>query len=278
LRLVVGAGSWNYSRVPNLEPILNHIGPFLMVLFRLCGLAVFAPVLGSPLIPARVRLLLMFMLALIVYPTLPPDQQTPLKLDVLSMAPAIAAETLIGLTVGLIAALPMYAVQLGGQVMGQQIGMGLAGIYNPALDTESDVIGQMLLFIAITVFAAIGGLDMLFLSIVQTFGNVPAGHALGLQPPVEMFLGVVSSGFGMALRVSAPVLCIIMLETIATGFLMKTLPQLNIMSIGFSLKVVLAFLVLVWGMGAIGEAIGEDVSNTLELILQWTAGLRTGAS
>ncbi len=257
----------------NLEPIINHVGPFLMVLFRLSGLAVFAPVVGSPLIPARVRLLLMFMFAIAIYPTLPGDQQAPMNLDLLSLGPAIVAETMIGLTIGLIAALPMYAVQMGGQVMGQQVGLGLAGIYNPALDTESDVLGQMLLFVAITIFAAVGGLDLMFSSVVHTFSRVPVGQALGVQPPLELFAGVVGSGFEMALRVAAPVLCIIMIETVGTGFLMKTLPQLNIMSIGFGAKVILAFLVLAWGIGAMGDAIADDIGNTLRIITGWAAGV-----
>lgn len=257
----------------NLEPLIQHVGPFLMVLFRLSGLAVFAPVVGSPLIPARVRLLLMCMLAVAIYPTLPADQQAPLSLDLLSLAPAIAAETMIGLTIGLIAALPMYAVQFGGQVMGQQVGLGLAGIYNPALDTESDVVGQMLLFVAIAIFAAVGGLDLMFSCVVHTFARVPVGHALGVQPPLELFSGVVGSGFEMALRVAAPVLCIIMIETVGTGFLMKTLPQLNIMSIGFGAKVVLAFLVLAWAIGAMGDAIADDIGHALDVVTGWASGL-----
>lgn len=257
----------------DLEPLIQHVGPFLLVLFRLSGLAVFAPVVGSPLIPARVRLLLMFMLAVAIYPTLPADQQAPVRLDLLSLAPAVAAETMIGLTIGLIAALPMYAVQLGGQVMGQQVGLGLAGIYNPALDTESDVVGQMLLFVAIAIFAAVGGLDLMFSCVVHTFARVPVGHALGVQPPLELFSGVVGSGFEMALRVAAPVLCIIMIETVGTGFLMKTLPQLNIMSIGFGAKVVLAFLVLAWAIGAMGDAIADDIGHALAVVTGWASGL-----
>lgn len=259
--------------MPSLEPILHHVAPFLLVLFRLSGLAVFAPMLGSPLIPARVRILIMFMFAVAVYPTLTIDPSRPIGLDLMSLAPAIAAETLIGLSIGLLAAMPMYAVQLGGQVIGQQIGLGLAGIYNPALDTEADVVGQLLLYIAMTIFASIGGLELMFVALMDTFVHVPPGAAMGVAPPTDLLLGVVASGFDIALRVSAPVLCIIMLETIATGFLTKTLPQMNLMSLGFAVKVVLAILVLIWSMGAIGEAIGEDVMETCRLILEWARGI-----
>lgn len=247
----------------------------MLVFFRLGGLMVFAPVVGSPIIPVQVRVMIAAMLAAVLYPTL--DAKAP-SLDLLTLGPLVAAEVAIGLTIGLLAALPMYAVQLGGQVMGQQIGMGLAGIYNPALDTESDVIGQMLLYVAIAVFVGFGGLEIMFLAVAETFARVPPGEAMGAVSGAgiaELLMNVVASGFEIALRVSAPVLCIIMIEMIAMGFLTKTLPQVNLMSIGFASKVVLALLVLVWGMGAIGEAIGGDVVETLDVMMQWARGIGT---
>jgi flagellar biosynthetic protein FliR len=253
--------------VPSL---LSHLEPFLLVVFRLSGLLIFAPILSSPLIPARARIMLIMMFALALYPSLNLAPPRPVEsITLFTLAPMVVAETLIGLTIGLLAALPMYAVQLGGQVIGQQIGLGLAGIYNPALDTEADVIGQLLMFIALAIFTAIGGLEWTFLALAATFTHLPPGAAVTTLPPLDLMVGIVSSGFEMALRVAAPVLCIILLETIASAFLMKTLPQLNIMSLGFGIKVLLAVIVLVWSIGAISEAIGHDITDTLRAVSAW---------
>lgn len=270
-----------------LDSIFNHIGPFLMVLFRLSGLFVFAPAIASPIIPARVRVLLTMMFALAIYPTIPAAQQSPIELDWMSLGVAVAGETVIGLVVGLVAALPMYAVQLGGLLMGHQMGLGLANIYNPALDIEGDAIGQLLLYIALALFISMGGLDAMFLATARTFANVPVGSVLmggsgGLDAgggglavsSLAMLSGVVSSGFEIALRIAAPVLCIIMIETVATAFLMKTMPQLNIMSIGFATKALMALIGLVVALKAIGVVMHEDVGRTIELMLEWGAGLR----
>lgn len=293
----------------NIEPILEHVSPFLMVLFRLSGLLLFAPALSSPLIPARVRALFVGMFALALYPTIPVSQQVPINLDWMSLGIAILGETLIGLVIGLLAALPMYAVQLGGLVMGQQMGLGLANVYNPALDIEGDVVGQFLLYLALAIFLQIGGLDAAFLAVAKTFANVPIGAILLAPPPpipaldsvplgttvdalspasdsshsafsaisfsaLDLLSGVIASGFELALRISAPVLCIILLETIATAFIMKTMPQLNIMSIGFATKVVLALLGLVLAFRAVAHVTHDDVELSMSRMVEWAESLR----
>ena len=285
--------------MPGLEEFLNHGGPFLLVLFRLSGLFLFAPAISSPLIPMKVRTLLVMVFALAIYPTIPPSQQVPIEMNWMTLGVGVASETLIGMTIGLLAALPMYAVQMAGLIVGQQMGLGLANVYNPALDIEGDAVGQLLLYVALAAFLALGGLDVMFLATAKTFANIPIGSVLmaggaGLDgvesvvpgEPVSssltifsnsalgMFTGVVSSGFELALRVSAPVLCLMMLETVASAFIMKTMPQLNIMSIGFATKVLVAVIGLILAMGAITHVVGEDQSTGLMRIVDWSTGLR----
>ena len=104
----------------------------------------YANVLSSSILPLRLRVLLSLALSLALYPTLGRINHAPISLDLFSLAPAVFCETLIGAAMGLMASLPLYAVQLGGLVMGQQAGMSLGQVYNPALDVETDTIGQFL--------------------------------------------------------------------------------------------------------------------------------------
>lgn len=253
----------------SFESLYNHVGPFLMVLFRLLGLFVFAPMLSSAIIPARVRVLLAVILALGVYPTLPGAQQQPMELDLFMLAPAIAGETLIGTVIGLLASLPMYAAQLAGLVMGQQTGMSLGAVFNPALETDADAIGQLLMYVALAAFIALGGLELLFMGVARSFAHVPLGRAWSLAMPLDLMIGIVTSGFELALRVAAPVLCILLVETVVSGLLMKTLPQINIMSLGYGIKILLALVVLIAAMVVIEPVIVTDVRSTLMDITSW---------
>lgn len=251
------------------ESILQHAAPFLMVLFRISGLFVFAPMLSSSTIPLQIRLLVAMVMAVAVYPTIPGEQMAPMHLDVLTLGGAVACETLIGAVIGLIASLPMYAVQLGGMVMGQQSGMSLAGVFNPALESEGDAVAQMLTYIAMAVFISLGGLELVFLCVAKTFARVPVGEAtLGLAP-LELFVGLTGSGFELALRVASPVLALLLVETIVSGFLMRTIPQINILTIGFGIKVVLTLVILAASIPILAPTIGEDVRSTSEAALRW---------
>lgn len=242
-----------------------------MCLFRLSGLFVFAPVLGSPAIPMRIRTLICIVFAVALYPTVPPSYQTPMEFNLAAIGWAVASEALIGITIGLLAALPMYAIQFGGLVIGHQIGIGLATVYNPALDMEGDVVGQFLLFLALALFISLGGLESIFTALAATFSNVPLGGLHAAHAPLELLTGLVASGMEVGLRVAAPVLCIVLAETIAAAFIMKTMPQLNIMTIGFAMKVVIAMFALIGSIRAIELLAQEDILRTLEAIFNWSA-------
>ena len=263
--------------MPSL-PLLEHLAPFLLVLFRLSGLFIFAPILASTTIPAKFRALICFMFAVAIYPTIPSDQMRPIELDLFTLGPAIFAETLIGLAIGLLAALPLFAVQLGGMIMSQQAGMSLGTVYNPALETDTDILGQFLQYSAMVIFISMGGLEILFLACTKTFASVPVGQALSLGAaglsPIDLFTGLVASGFNLALRVASPVLCIIFIETVVSALVMKTMPQLNIMSIGFAVKIVATTLALIAGYAAIGEVLSDDLNDTLGQVLRWAESLK----
>jgi flagellar biosynthesis protein FliR len=162
---------------------------------------------------------------------------------------------------------------MAGYMMGHQMGLGLARVYNPEFGEETDIVGQLLMFIGIAIFIAIGGLEALFLALLTTFERIPLG-AFGMDHlPMEIVVGILGSAFELVLRVAAPVLCIIMLLMVAMGFVMKTMPQINILSVGFPLKILLGLLMLILGLVAIQQAATDEIADALSIILHWTRNL-----
>ena len=254
-----------------MSTLVHHVAPLLLVMFRLSGVFMLAPIAASLAIPAKVRILVCFMLALCVYPTVyaPPGGGGEIT-DVYMLICMGAGEVFIGFVIGLLALLPVVAVQLAGVLMGQQMGFGLGQLYNPMLETESDLIGEVLAQLAVGIFIAIGGLEMLFQCVANSFERVPLGAVSVGDAPFNLVLATATSGFELALRVSTPVLGIIFIETLASTFLMKTIPALNILSIGFAVKVLLGLVALVWGLNAMDGAIGEHIAETGRQILNWS--------
>ena len=135
--------------MPDFTPILTHAFPFMLVLTRITGVFLFTPLLTSQSIPRSFKTLLAFSFALAVYPFVP-SMAIPLDVTLTQLVPLMFSELLIGVVLGLIMGIPMVAIQMGGYMMGYQMGLSLAESFNPELDTNSSVIGQLLFYLSDT--------------------------------------------------------------------------------------------------------------------------------
>ncbi len=257
--------------MPSLDAMLPHLVPFVLVAFRLGGMFMLAPMLTSTAVPPRFKVLMTLAMAGSLYPTLPhfaaPD------VDLFSLLPMVVCELAIGFVMGLIAAVPLSAMEMAGIVAGQQVGFGLARVYNPELEADTDILGQLLFYLAVGAFVALNGVETLFVSLADTFRHVPPGGLLSVTPPLEILLGVVKSGMELAMRVAAPVTGITLLLVVALGVVGKTMPQLNVMAVGFTLKIVGAISILAAATHVISAVAGDEVRVVLSRLSQWAPSL-----
>jgi flagellar biosynthetic protein FliR len=119
----------------------------------------------------------------------------------------------------------------------------------------------------------VGGLESLFRGLLDTFHRVPAGATTaalaGAASGTELFTGVVASGMDIALRVSAPVIAIVFLVIIMMGVLGKTMPAMNVLTIGFAIKALLGVFMIALGLYAIREPIAQAIQNALTAAGTW---------
>lgn len=258
--------------MPWLDPILPHLLPLLTVVIRLTGLFIFTPMLSSGSIPFQFKALLAFMFALAIYPFVPP---IPLdaSVDLVQLVPLLFAELLIGIAIGLVASIPLLAVQMGGYIMGYQMGLSLAESFNPELDSNGSVSGDLLFYMAAFIFIGFGGLEILFATLAQSFRTAPVGMFTAGDVPLDLLLAVLTSGFDLALRIATPVMVIVSMIMIAMGFVMKTMPQINIMSIGFAAKIIAGLAILLVSINAVGTIAGDEILDTFDRLGVWVRSL-----
>jgi flagellar biosynthetic protein FliR len=248
----------------SLEPILPHLPAFMLVLFRLSGIFLFAPALGSTAIPVRVKVLLALVLAFCIYPVIPP--QAPLGLSLMTLPAVIGSELLIGLIIGYGASLPLVALQMGGLLMGQQLGLGLARVYNPEFNEETEVIGQFLFLTALTIFLLLNGHHAMLSALIGSFQTVPLG---GYMPDGNILLlitGLLTSMLELAIRVAAPLLTLVFLESVAMGFIARTVPQINILSLGFPLRIMAGLILTIAIVAGMSDAFQLSMRQTMNAL------------
>lgn len=252
-----------------VEDMLERGLAFFLVMARIGGIFMLSPILAGAAVPRRIRAMLTIFLAGAVFTGLPPQWQSPPDMTIVSVATSAVSELMVGVMVGMIASLPIVAAQLAGEVMGYQMGLALAQTFNPLSGANSSVLESMMFYLALGIFVSLDGLEGVFFALRSTFDHMPLGSLGASMLPGEMIAGLLHSGYENALRIAAPVAVMMMVETIATGVIMKTVPSVNILSIGFAIKILLGVFVLIMALGAISTLLQEEVGLTLRYLIDF---------
>ena len=260
----------------DLTPILVHALPFMLVLTRITGVFMYTPLLASTSVPVTFKALLAFTFSIAIYPFIPAST-LPETLTIVQLVPLMFSELMIGIAMGMIMGIPMIAIQMGGYIMGYQMGLSLAESFNPELDTNASVVGQLLFYLSVFFYISVGGFEMIFITLADSFATIGTG-AFGISDtPLELLLSVINSGFELALRVASPILGVISMLLIAMGFIMKTMPQINIMSIGFSIQIIAGLTILLFLIGIIGAVAGQEILDVLTAVREWVLSFEGAA-
>ena len=240
-----------------------------LVMFRVGGLFLLSPMISGRSIPIRVRVMLVIIFSAGIMVALPPRSLDLPHLTLGGVAALAVGETLVGFVIGFLAMAPIVAMQLAGHMMGYQMGLGLAQSYNPELDTSAGVMSMLTFLVGTALFVAIGGVEALFVALLTSFDTMPPGGVSLGGIPAHAATDVLHVGFELALRIAAPVIVVMLLENVSTGIIMKTLPQVNIMSFGFAAKNLIGLLMLVLSLWAINSAFSAEVYESFQKVMAW---------
>ncbi|MNS06896.1 Flagellar biosynthetic protein FliR [compost metagenome] len=218
------------------------VAAFLWPLTRIMGMISVAPLFGNVSVPARVKIGLGIMLALIIGPTVP---QLP-ALDPLSLPGLLilAQQLIIGLAIGFAMRITFAGVELAGEIIGMTMGLGFASFFDPQTRARSSAISQFLALLTLMIYLATNLHLVVLSTLAQTFellpvtGNFVAGGGM---------LEVVKWGgriFSAGVQLSLPVVAALLITNIALGILTRAAPQLNIFGIGFPITIGVGFIMI----------------------------------
>ena len=171
----------------NASPLeVVHVQQFLLIFFRMSGLFVTAPVFGSVSIPVPVKIWLSAVMAVLVYP-LVPIAAVSLEPNLGAYVLAVGAELSVGIAIGLAAQILFVAVQMGGLVIGQEMGLTLANVIDPITNEQVSIISQFKLLLAILIYLGIDGHHWLIRAATGSFEAIPPAGAT-LNAPAALYL------------------------------------------------------------------------------------------
>ena len=107
---------------------------------------------------------------------------------------------------------------------------------------------------------------MVMAGLLDTFKTIPPGSGVFPRSMADGFVTLVGQSFSLAVRVAAPAVTALLLATLILGLIGRTLPQLNILAMGFGLNSLLAFAALGLTFGAAAWAFQDQIQPAMETI------------
>lgn len=254
-----------------LDPVLQMFWAFALTAARIGGLLSAGPVFGQAVVPQNVRVLLVLALAFVLTPVAQPETKLAVPETSLQVIAPVAMEFAVGFVLGLGVMIVLSGLQLAGQLIDQQLGTAFATTINPDLGASVSVTGQMFFVLAGTallVMEPIQG-DLLLLSaLVETFQAMPIGQATIPRETAFLLTDLLHRSLVLALRVAAPVLAALSLVTLTLGYVGRSMPQVNQLTLGFPLRFCTGLFVLGLSLTGILEVVVEAVPEALSEIAQ----------
>ncbi|MBR1639741.1 MAG: flagellar biosynthetic protein FliR [Treponema sp.] len=159
-------------------------------------------------------------------------------------------EALIGIIIGFFVSVIFSAFSTAGQFIAFQMGLSAASSYDALSQVENPLMGQFFNLVAMLVFMQTKWFQVLFFKgLTESFVSLNAINiAMAGNQIVTFLLKSLTSLFADALVISLPVMGTLCLITITTGLLGKAAPQMNLLSEGFPVMILVAFTVIVFVM------------------------------
>ena len=244
------------------------LAALLWPLTRVLALLAAAPVLGQTRIPARVRIGLGVAIIVAISPSLPPlPTVPPASADGMLL---LVYQIVIGAAIGFALRLVFTAVEMAGDLVGLQMGLGFAMFYDPGNMQHTPLIGQFMGLLATLTFLAINGHLLIISALAQSF------HALPITPePLQsgFFQALAQHGsviFMAGLQLALPLIITMLVVNLSLGVLTRSAPQLNIFAVGFPVTLAIGFAALLLTLPYFGPLL----ERTLDQAFRFVTGLR----
>ncbi|HQU47256.1 MAG: hypothetical protein B7Z73_17640 [Planctomycetia bacterium 21-64-5] len=121
--------------------------------------------------------------------------------------------------------------------------------------------------VALAVFLLCGGHRMAMTGFLDTFAALPPGSASMATSLGDMVVTLLVQSFSLGVRVAAPATAALLLASLVLGIVSRTLPQLNVMALGFGLNALVTLSILSASLAGLAWLFQDEVEPALNTVL-----------
>lgn len=155
------------------------------------------------------------------------------------------------------------ALYFAGRAIDIQAGYGLATLIDPTTRAQTPLVGTLLAYTAGAIFFAMDGHGALLRLLAASLQTIPLG---AWTPPetLDHLTRFLALAFLTSLGVTGGLMLVLFLTDMAIALLSRTVPQMNVLMLGFQVKAIVLLLVLPLGLGVAGAVMTRMMVSLLE--------------
>lgn len=243
--------------------IRNCFFPFV----RILALIMVAPITGEREIPKRVKIGLALLIAILL-----PLPQINENISLYSFEGiwVISQQILIGTVIGLTMQFAFMTVRMAGELIGMQMGLGMATFFDPIGGPSTSVLSRLINLTALLLFLSLDGHLWLLYGLANSFDIIPVSkiplNSNGYLKLIDVSRLLFINGIMLAL----PLMTLLLIINMALGLLNRITPQLSIFVVGYPLTLLLGLIMLAYLMSmlpAFAEFIFEQIFERISMML-----------
>jgi len=243
--------------------LVTWLSPLLWPFLRTLAVFSSAPILSSRSFPVRARVALAFFVAWAAQPSL--ANQVVIGINDPGAMGAVMQQVGVGLAIGFSVRVVLAAVELAGEVVGFQMGLGFASFFDPMMNTQSSAVAGFLGQLGMFMFVVMNGHLLVLLTVIESFNAFPVDQnflqAIGQMKLYELGTDLFATGLWMSL----PMVGMLMFTNLALGIVSRVAPQMNIYAIGFPITLSVGLIGLAATLPMLEEPFNALMSRTLDI-------------
>jgi flagellar biosynthetic protein FliR len=240
----------------NFDP--RMVISFYLTLFRISVVLFVMPFFGDTM-PNVIKATLLIVLTLAVWPKLSFAPEL-FPGNPAMLVPMFAGEIVLGMTLGIIVRMLIAAVQIGGAIINFQMGFSMVNAIDPLTGQSEPVTTHFIYMCTMLTFLALNGHLNLIQALGRSFELVPPGGLFLTPKLMNEVMYFSREMFVLGVRIAAPVILALFLVDLSLALISKMAPQMNVMTMGFPLKIMVGFLFLTFIM----EQMTDYVTNFIQ--------------
>lgn len=242
---------------------------FLLMFARIGTMVMLLPGVGEASLPVRVRLVLALALTAVMFPL----HRGGFAVDLRSFGPVLlllGQELLIGAVLGMTVRLAVSALQIAGNIVAQQLGLGFVTAVDPTQGQQAAIVSNFLALLGLTLLFATDMHHLLIAALHESYALFRPGESPLTGDMAALTTRTIAAAFKIGVQLSAPFIVFGLLFNFGLGVLSRLMPQMQVFFVGLPLSILAGFLVLI---AVVGTLMGAYLGY-LEGVLRELAPLR----